>query len=285
MHIYLILATILAHRLVAAFTPARAVTPFLPTLGKVYVVGESTVANDSEVQDVVEAGDKKSELQFRADINTASNALSYSSREEVEAFFTCPNNRHLFITAGGVREYEKLEMKAEILADWARKCELEGNAIPNDSDEVFAVKTGGMSFPGLSLETRATMGIKLVERESGPTYEITLIGDDRKVKGLPPVVYIFNRLTGGGGSDSGSSHNLSSTKIMCDFNAEDSNVMFRISTQFLINVRFPSVLMKILPTTKEKAEEQGSLAITKVVSSDIEKSMAAFEVAYRRKIT
>ena len=251
---------------------------------------ESTISKDSAVEeDVIEkdAGGKCT-LQFRADIQTESSVLPYSTRESVEAFFTCPDNRNLFITAGGKREYEKLEILDTdiLLASWTRICAQEGNAIPDKSDEIFTVKTGGMSFPGLTLETRATMGIKLVEKESGPTYEVTLIGDDRKVKGLPPVVYIFNKLTGGGGGgageESGSSDNVSTTKIICEFNPESSNVTFKTSTQFTINIRFPSILMKIIPTSKEKAEEQGSQAITKAVGKDVEQSMAVFEEAYRK---
>jgi hypothetical protein len=278
MNIYWILVATLAHQGVA-FLPTRPGVPF-PFNARSVEVRESTVVEESVDLEAIEEEDAKCTLQFRADINTESNVLSYSSKDEVQAFFTCPNNRNLFITAGGKREYQKLEISPDILADWARICASEGNTIPNASDEVFTVKTGGMSFPGLTLETRATMGIKLVEMESGPTYEVTLIGDDRKVKGLPPVVYIFNRLTGGG-SGSGSSNNISTTKIICEFDTENSNVIFKTSTQFIINVRFPSILMKIIPTSKEKAEEQGSQAITKAVGKDIETSMVAFEKAYR----
>ena len=300
-----VLVTALVHE-GAAFLPKRPTVPFQALVGGSsssstksnvgsFRLWESTISKESALEetekDVIEeeAGGKCT-LQFRADINTESSALPYSSREKVEAFFTCPDNRNLFITAGGKREYEKVESSDSdaLLASWTRICAQEGNAIPDESDEIFTVKTGGISFPGLTLETRATMGIKLVEKESGPTYEVTLIGDDRRVKGLPPVVYIFNKLTGGGGDasvESGSSDNVSTTNIICEFNQESSNVTFKTSTQFTINIRFPSILMKIIPTSKEKAEEQGSQAITKAVGKDVEQSMVVFEEAYRKAFT
>lgn len=240
-------------------------------------ISETSSSTEHDAEE--EESDSKSILQFRALINSESSPLEYSSKDEVEAFFTCPNNRNMFITAGGKREYEQVAITSEILTEWEQICQQEGMAIPKATDEAFAVKTGGIKFPGLTLETRATMGIKLVGKESGPTYEVTLIGDDRKVKGLPPVVYLFNRLTGGG-SDNGSSQNLSTTQIVCEFDNDTSTVVFKTTTRFIINIRFPSILMKIIPTSKEKAEAQGSQAITKAVGKDIQDSMVVFEEAY-----
>jgi len=275
---------ILVHEGVAFIPKWRSAGFAVPAkVGGTFDLRESstTIPENHIGTDVVEETDSKSTLQFRADIQTSSSALPYPSREEVELFFNSPINRNLFITAGGKREYISLDVTTDLLEAWTRICVKEGLTIPNEKDEIFTVKTGGMGFPGLSIETRATMGIKLVETESGPTYEVTLIGDDRKVKGLAPVVYIFNKLTGGG-EGSGSSDNVAVTKIMCEFNSDTSNVTFKTSTQFTIKVRFPSILMKIIPTTKEKAEEQGSQAITKAVGVDVEKSMVAFEEAYRK---
>lgn len=238
----------------------------------------------SEESDTTEEHSKSEQLRFVGRISTISSALPYNSRDEVVSFFKCPANRNLFITAGGKRECKMIPMTLELLQRWTNICQQEGKLLPDETDEVFTVKTGGVHFPGLTLETSATMGIKLNEEALGPIYEVTLIGDERKVKGLPPVVYLFNKLTGGG-SGSGTSNNLSTTKIFCDFGQEEASVIFKTNTTLIITVRFPSILMKILPSNKEKAEEQGSQAITKAVSKDVEASMVAFEEAYRRSLT
>ncbi len=223
----------------------------------------------------------KSELKFVGKINQVSNPLPYTSRDDVVAFFTCPQNRNMFITAGGKRECKMIPMNPEILEQWTRISHQEGGSVPEPHDEVFTVRTGGVKFPGLTLETSATMGIKFIEEDIGPKYEVTLIGDERKVTGLPPVVYLFNRLTGGGG-ENGTSNSLSTTYILCDFSQEDSKVIFKTDTILTVTIRFPSILLKILPTNKEKAEEQGSQAITKAVAKDVAASMTAYEEAYRK---
>jgi hypothetical protein len=240
---------------------------------------DRTSESRSEEIDTTEE-QSNSELKFIGEIGTVSSALPYKSKDDVVSFFKCPENRNLFITAGGKRECKMLPMTPELLEEWTTICEQEGKTLPDEMDEIFTVKTGGVHFPGLTLETSATMGIKLTEKEFGPLYEVAMIGEERKVKGLPPVVYLFNKLTGGG-SGNGTSNSISTTDIVCDFGQEDSKVVFKTDTSLVFTVRFPSVLMKILPTNKEKAEEQGSVAITKAVAKDIEASMVAYEEAYR----
>lgn len=246
-----------------------------PTLAEKHVSSDETETYD----DVKNTKSSKAELKFGAEINTKSNPLSYDSKEEVISFFKNPQNRNLFITAGGKRDYQTMSMTSDILRDWTKQCEHMGTALPDENDEVFTVKTGGVQFPGLKLETSAIMGIKLIEKDGGLKYQITLIGDDRKVKGLPPVVSVFNKLTGGG-SESGSSSNLSTTNIICDFGEEESKVAFKAETFLTVHIKFPAILLKILPTSKEKAEEQGSQSIYNSLSKDVQASMEAFEETY-----
>jgi len=237
---------------------------------------ESTAESSNErIEDSSNA-----ELKFVAQINTESSALPYTSKDDVISFFKSSQNRNMFITAGGKRECQRQSLTPEILRDWTEICRKEGMAPPDETDEVFVVKTGGVQFPGLTLEASAIMGVKLTEDGTDPKYVVTMIGDERKAKGLPPVVYIFNKLTGGG-SKNGSSANLSFTDIVCEFiDGDEPKVVFKTDTRFVITVKFPAFLMKILPTNKEKAEEQGSQAIKKAVSKDVEASMLAYEEAY-----
>jgi hypothetical protein len=223
----------------------------------------------------------KSELKFVGKIKQVSSPLSYTSKDDVVAFFTCPKYRNMFITAGGKRECSLTPMTPEILQEWTRISLRDGGMIPDLEDEVFTVKTGGVQFPGLTLETSATMGIKLMMEDYGPKYEVVLIKDERKVTGLPPVVYLFNRLTGGD-NENGSSSTASTTYITCDFSQQDSKVIFTTDTILSVTVSFPSFLLKLLPMNKAKAEEKGSLAITQTVEKDVAASMVAYEEEYRK---
>ena len=242
------------------------------------------VANDQLAEDVqIDSEEQsKSELKFVGKIQQVSSALSYTSKDEVVAFFTCPKNRNMFITAGGKRDCFLTPMTPEILHEWTKISQRDGGMIPDLDDEVFTVKTGGVQFPGLTLETSATMGMKLINEDYGPKYEVVLIKDERKVTGLPPVVYLFNRLTGGGGGESGSSSTASTTYITCDFSQQDSKVIFTTDTILSVTVSFPSLLLKLLPMNKAKAEEKGSLAITQAVAKDVAASMIAYEEEYRK---
>lgn len=241
------------------------------------------VASEKLGEEIITSNEEqsKSELKFVGKIKQVSSALSYTSKDEVVAFFTCPKNRNMFITAGGKRECFQKPMTPEILNEWTRIAEQGGGMIPDLEDEVFTVKTGGVQFPGLTLETSATMGMKLIEEDYGPKYEVVLIKDERKVTGLPPVVYLFNRLTGGG-NENGSSSTASTTYITCDFSQQDSKVIFTTDTILSVTVSFPSFLLKILPMDKAKAEEKGSSAITQTVAKDVAASMTAYEEEYRK---
>lgn len=235
--------------------------------------------SDSETEG--ETTVSKAELRFVGKFQTSSEPLPYKSKKDVMGFFQCPNNRNMFVTAGGKRECDAVEMTETILENWTRLCAAEeGCVLPIATDEVFTVKTGEVHFPGLTLVTSATMGMKLVEQKSShPTYQVTMIGDDRQVTGLRPVVFLFNKLTGG---NSGSANNTSTTHIICDFTSKNE-VIFRTDTEITIRVKFPAMLMKLLPISKEKAEEEGSQSISKAVSKDVAESMRSFEEAYRLK--
>ena len=113
---------------------------------------------------------------------------------------------------------------------------------------------------------------------------MTLIGEERTVKGLPPVVWIFNKLTGAGTSGGeGGSTTKSLTTVRYEI-TDDSKVVFQTDSFLSVTVKFPAVLLKILPTNKEKAEERGGKAITKAIRKDLEDSMKAFEEAYLKWI-
>ena len=99
-------------------------------------------------------------------------------------------------------------------------------------------------------------------------------------KGVAPVVWIFNELTGNNERKTGAFYPPRQTKARSLVRVEDTidgSLVLRFDLILRVTIEFPAVLVKILPSSKEKMEEQGSTSILKTVSKDIEMAM---QVAY-----
>jgi hypothetical protein len=150
---------------------------------------------------------------------------------------------------------------------------------------------------------------------SQTVYQVTLIGEKRQAKGLRFFTYLYNKMSGsrrsnmtgkaspennveGGGSDGGggdrdnSSHTECTTRIGYTFwdhnddpgqplTSSSCYVTFEMSTDFRLTLQFPKVVLRMLPTSQEKAEAQGSKAIANAIRNDSQGAMTAFESAYR----
>ena len=118
----------------------------------------------------------------------------------------------MLVTAGGKRPCEELSAAGAILEEWKEACSVVGAQLPDESDSPLSVKTGGIDFPGLHLTSKAKIGAKLVQ-EPSPRYEFVLIGDEQTVTGLPPVTWVYNKLTGAGRDGEKSGNNSSTSSL------------------------------------------------------------------------
>jgi hypothetical protein len=221
----------------------------------------------------------QSTVQFQAQVHKTSKVLSYSSREDVEAFFTSPINRNLFLTAGGKHTYEQLELTPDLLDEWMAICQQNGTTVlPTKDDEVYTVQTSGMKMLGITIDVLITVGVKQIpgeDQESGSTFLVTLIRDRRRATGLRLFVYLYNKMTN---DQASSSRTTSTTTIQYRLDTEKSQVIFELSTWLLIQMQFPKILMPMIG--HDKLEAQGSQAVSKSIDDDSEQSMIAFETAY-----
>lgn len=247
---------------------------------------DDVVTEDKDTEESTQ-NDKTSKLTLAAKIKLTSQPLPLKEGEEqLQRFFQLPEHRNLLVTAGGKRPCDEIELTPELVQEWKTACEgVAASQTPNENDTAVLVKTGGIDLPGLHLVSLTKIGVKLIEKTEArsPQYEMTLIGDERTVKGLPPVVWIFNKLTGASSGGEGGTTTKSLTTVRYEI-TDNSKVVFQTDSFLSITVKFPAVLLKILPTNKEKAEETGSKAITKAVQKDLEASMKSFEEAYLKWI-
>ena len=210
----------------------------------------------------------------------SSSNLPAASSEGIANFFRTTTNRNLLVTCGGTRPCSEIKPTPEQLDDWTRRCQALGAiGTPNASDAILTVVTLGIQFPGLKVESSAVIGAKYNENGSGrfPSYEFVLLDTQQIVSGLPPAVWIFNKLTGGKG-DGGNFDSL--TTVSARENKENDAIVFSADALLSIDVTFPKLLLKILPGDKETIEKQGGKSVLKALDRDVTKSILAFEKAF-----
>lgn len=187
-------------------------------------------------------------------------------------------------------------------------------ATPSVGDAILKVTTTGIHFPGLALNTVATVGCKQVLQDGHSELQITLIQDELQAEGPEPLVWVFHQLTGtggnkqnksgmfpptpfsllrgnnqGGSSTTGDqqrrthSTNVISAEYATNNEDESLSIVFRSVAKLSICVSFPTILLKILPVSKQMAESQGSEAINRVVTRDIGPSLEALKKKYEQE--
>uniref|UniRef100_A0A7S4JNA5 Uncharacterized protein n=1 Tax=Odontella aurita TaxID=265563 RepID=A0A7S4JNA5_9STRA len=274
---------------------------FLPKSIPRHRTNDATILRSTTVDDETASATKKgmTGLVFRGSTayTTEEVPRRSSSGKSVEDFFAVDENRNILLTgSGNVIEPMGADGATRDLMDrWTREAERLGSAPPGDGDAAVRVTTTGIQFPGLKVLSVATIGPRLVSSGEGageggespdPEYEFTLVSDEIQVEGPRPLRWIFRRLTEGGRTKDGklkadeqTTHSLTRVRIK-PADGEANGVVFTATAYLEIDVKFPSVLLKILPTSKEKTEEQGSASIQKVVEKDLGPSMEKFRDAY-----
>mmetsp|Transcript_23720 Transcript_23720/g.26168 ORF Transcript_23720/g.26168 Transcript_23720/m.26168 type:complete len:287 (+) Transcript_23720:58-918(+) len=268
------------------------VESFLSTGSSLFVKQGRTIENckDTAIAATTTTDDRTATLTFDCTATFTSDSITTKAGapEEVSDFFE--KNRNCMVSAGNQREVIELEQITEdLLLEWKEKCNDLGAVKPDStSDKILRVKTGGVDFPGFSLKSNALIGSKLLlsDESSGgyPTYEFTLIRDERVVNGLGPVVWIFKKLTGDDDEKKKKDRTLASSLSRVTMTGSSSDtVVFRSDVDFKIQVTFPKLLLRILPVSKEKAEAQGSEAIMKTLDKDITAVMKALYKLWEEK--
>ena len=236
----------------------------------------------------------KVKLVFRGDYSTQSDPLPPDTTlDDVSRFLAGEKNRDIFLSAGGTRSTRKLELTHTFEKYWHDACtHFSSSALPHngDNDTIIAVDTQ-VKFPGVTLVTATVSGIK--ERWSEPAtqhpkqqqrrlegYEILLIAERSKVRGVPAVVWLFNKLTGYDKREKEAYYPPKQTKARSIIGSKvltDGSLALTFELDLQVTIEFPALFLKILPASIEKMEAQGSRSILQSVGPDIEKAM---KVAY-----
>ncbi len=175
-----------------------------------------------------------------------------------------------------------------------------------DADAIFRVNTGKMNFSGLKISSNSLIGVKYLKdgdiinsennnddnndanNDNKPEYQLVFIKDSPIVQGPRILVWIYNQLTGSNknknvnktaakdGSDTNTDENEKEQTVRAfsrftyETTPDGKSLIFSVESKLEVVIKFPSLLLKIMPVSKEKAEEQGSESVLKAMGKDIE---------------
>jgi len=205
-------------------------------------------------------------LRFQASTNYTTQSAVYDPCV-VDVLFQHRNS----ILAGTKNRVQLLQTPGiSLYRAWQIEAEKNGVVPPVvGEDPILRVTTTAIKFPGLTVQTVATVGCK--EVPDARALQITLISDELKATGPEPLVWVFYKLTGAAAAtkDRRSERRTHSTNIITAEKINPNSVVFRSVAQLVIDVSFPSLLLNLLPVSHGQAEKQGSKAIQSVVERDI----------------
>ena len=243
----------------------------------------------------------KSALVFTGDCTLQSEAFPIHERtmpnyqKTLLAFVQQTEIRNLLLTAGGRRPCRNVPITPEIQTLWEQANQKHAyNHCTETLHAAMATDTEAQ-FPGFKIITTVLNGCRILVPETTtngrvPVYEFCLMGDKKRIVGLPPVVWLVRKLMSM--PEDSDQFQLSETRAKSTISivpalpphlqGSDASywkkrqdrldrsawLAFKLDLEFAISVEFPRVLLRLLPTSKSKVEERGTNAVSKSVQKD-----------------
>lgn len=239
------------------------------------VLFDTTLALPSPV---AKPSTKKASLKLQGDVTLRSDSLPETVVPSQVARVWREKDILLAFANGGSAP-EEVPVTSEWESAWRKYCNLwYGDAyLPRqgDGDKLFSSSTW-TKLPGLSLCTTVWTGVKLLpntRNQKIPAYCFVVIGQKQTATGLPPIVWMFHQIMGTK-PKKGESVPVESmvptgpckSVFSVEERKEDGRLCFRLDSSFQFDIKFPAVLIKLMPTSKAKAEKQASAALSKTIS-------------------
>lgn len=237
--------------------------------------------------------------------NDDNGILSFFQDEEVRSILLNGDREN------SIELIKKENINQAMIDLWMQQAEVVGGDVPSMSngDVVFQVNTGTMNFSGLKISSNSLIGVKYLntnEKEQ-PEYQLVFIKDKPVVGGPRILVWIYNRLTGNGKSgkkktkngqtddddnddNDGKEQSVNAfSRFTYETTPDGKSIVFSVESTLEVIVKFPSLLLKVIPVSKEKAEEQGSASVLKAMGKDIEavlpKVRSHYVKMFEKKVT
>lgn len=282
-----------------AFQPIPSFSPKLS-----HHVLQSTVTETTVDKTATSKKPKKGVVQviFIGKKKISSKPISLSSLKSknisIQEFFLSPQNRNLILgKPGSVQPLPSpsiQNMKAWGAESKGFVIDTSTDVSKDDTCDVVKIETDGMKFPGMTLKSVTTIGCKLIlppNYEKGENegdfldmkYEFTLLDSELQPEGSKPTVWLFKKLTnagGKGGKDDGQQANTSSfTSFSIDSTSNPDEIVLTSDATLQVRVEFPSFLVRLIPVSIEKMEEQGSHAMQSTIEKELSPALDRFVAA------
>jgi hypothetical protein len=173
---------------------------------------------------------------------------------------------------------------------WVEEAQLFGLEKPVDSDKLIKLKLE-TSFLVFTIYAIAVLGVKLllpqksdIDEKHGPEYQLTLLGEEFHADGPPPLVWIFNQITGADKPTKASAdHKIHGMfRFWATTKPDGNNLVFETKEDIQVNIKFPTLLLQLLPVEKKIIEKEASQALQKSLERDLPPGLKNFRDAYIR---
>jgi hypothetical protein len=163
---------------------------------------------------------------------------------------------------------------------------------PEEANPKFVMLSVWTDFLVFTIIADAVLGVLLVPKRPLhthtkttfnflPEYQFVLLEESFHADGPPPLVWLFNKLTGLDRTDQDSSHH-SNHVFFRVWVEETSNCTIAFSSQSKadLSFNFPSFLLNLLPVSKDIIENQGNSALQKSIEKDVSPGLESFLKSY-----
>ncbi len=221
-------------------------------------------------------------LTFAVDILATSDPLGNVTIDELRNFLSTTTCRDCFLSAGGKTQCNEEPISTELQQLWEAGCEsyYGPEMLPNSGDALVKSEST-VQFPGLKMVNVVYSGVKARSKDNLPYLSIILVAERKRVFGAPPIVWLFNKMTG---------HSKEKEDVLLSPSARVQSVVsvvdnelgpcFRFDCNAEIIVEFPKAVMKFIPASKDKIEEQGTEAVKKSIEKDIRYALECINDVY-----
>lgn len=227
---------------------------------------------------------EKETITFSAVFDLMSDTLPTTDENEAYTFCRSKHCRDHFLSAGGKSNVIEVEWSDALASKWRAAADKSYGieSLPNLTEgDCLVACTTSSSFPPLKLMNTAYCGVKILEDSNRvPIYKVYLVADKRTPVGPAPAVWIYNKLNGADSDDEFSPTNGNAITSVSVKKGNDGGYAIHFTCKIEIVLEFPKLLLKILPASKEKIEEQGSASIKKSIEKDINFALMTTKEAF-----
>ncbi|KAL3766694.1 hypothetical protein ACHAW5_006952 [Stephanodiscus triporus] len=253
-----------------------------------------TVKSANEPDEVRTDGKSSSmmTLNFEGETSITSNPAKFVEGKSLHEFFALPHTAQLVLRGSKNNQIHEIEnVDAELFERYKRSCATLKASLPTADDRIFDVSTSAVSFPGLRVMSLVTIGVKIITKTDPPfpSYEMVLIRDSTYAEGNRLFVWFFNKITGKDKDNADGSLRTKNDQTTFSLNRfgvvkkENGMISFQANASLIVQIRFPSFLMKAIPgASKEKFEKIGGESLQKALEDDLPAALEGFRQEYVR---